>query len=97
MFTIDAVRIDNETLYSQVKIGLKDGTELMMEIPQFAPQSMDEVLNGIANREESEQRKYDALVKNELIKTEMEKDAVTKVFERKPDGKVSLSSASVKG
>jgi len=89
MFIVNSTRIDKETLSANVTYTLRDGTRIDIDVPLFAPQSLDEVLDGLGNREDSEQRTYDAVTTNMAIKAQMETEAIAKTFER-VDGKVTV-------
>jgi hypothetical protein len=58
-------------------------------VPLFQPIAIDEILQGIGNRELSEQRKYDALNTNNFLKSQMDKDIIRKAYEISVQGKIS--------
>ena len=81
-FKITATRIvKDETLTASVTFTLTDATEVDVDVPIFLPQSKEDVLQGIANRELTEQRKHDGLVTNTAIKSDIDKDVVDVEFE----------------
>lgn len=67
-FKINSTRVENETLWTNVTLVLADSTELTMDVPHFMASDSDYVLQGIANREASEQAKYDAIQNMQKVK-----------------------------
>ena len=80
MYKINSTRIEGETLTASVTYTLKDDTLLDIDVPIFQPQSVDDVLNGIANREVSEQSKHDAIPTNETIQDQLQAEYIDKTF-----------------
>lgn len=71
-YKINSMRIIDETIFVDTTFILKDNTEVNTEVAIFSPKDKDEVLQSIANREISEQTKYNACVSNEIIRIEMD-------------------------
>jgi hypothetical protein len=76
-FVINQTTVNDATLTANVSFTLEDGTVLdPIDIPIFCPQTTDDILNGIANREITEQRKYDALNPNTALKDQLDNEIV---------------------
>jgi hypothetical protein len=90
MYKINSTRIDGETITVSVSYTLKDSTILDIEVPFFQPQSVDYILEGIANREISEQQKYDAVSTNVVIQEQLLAEYVDKPITVDADGKSVL-------
>lgn len=68
-----SVTQDGETVTTQAEFTLADGSVVKCDVPHFAPQSADEVVDGLSNRLASEQAKYDATVKATAVAAELRK------------------------
>jgi hypothetical protein len=88
MYKINSTKIEEGTITSNVTYTLKDGTDLTIDVAVFQPLTKEEVLQGIANREISEQHKYDAEIRGAGIKTEL--DTMVGQKYAMTDGKVNL-------
>jgi len=88
MYTINSTEVNDETLTANITFTLEDRTEVTIDVFIFQPQDKDDVLEGIANREVSEQHKYNSQIAIKGIEEEL------KEFLKKPletiDGKVSI-------
>ena len=58
-YTINTTSQSDETLNVNVTYTMNDGSELILDVPIFAPQNADDVTTGIENRALSEQAKID--------------------------------------
>ncbi|MEI8350103.1 MAG: hypothetical protein WCI77_08105 [Candidatus Omnitrophota bacterium] len=73
-YVIKSVRVDGETLWTEVEYTFIDGSKKTIDVPHFQPKDKDTITQGIVNREASEKRKIDAQVTNEALKAEIYKD-----------------------
>jgi hypothetical protein len=71
-YVIKSVRQDNETIFTTVTYTFADNSIQDIEVASFMPATDDEVIEGIENREISEQRRLDAIVTNAGIVIELE-------------------------
>jgi hypothetical protein len=71
-YVIKSVRQDNETIFTTVTYTFTDNSIQDIEVASFMPVTDDEVIEGIENREISEQRRLDAIVTNAGIVVELE-------------------------
>jgi hypothetical protein len=94
MYTINSTEVKDEILIANVTYVLEDKTELTIDVDIFQPQNKEDVLQGIANREVSEQHKYDSQIAIEGIKEELDSDVVKQPMET-IDGKATLSKVSL--
>ena len=76
MYVINSSRVDGQTLWTSVTYTLTDGTTIDVDVPLFCPSSMDDVIQGVSNREITEQSKYDAEATNEDIKSQLDSQVV---------------------
>ena len=83
--------IEKQTLKASVIFKLKDGTELPVDVSLFCPLSKEDVLKSIANREDTEQRKYDALTTNTAIKSDIDNTTIGKAI-TVVDGKITIAT-----
>jgi len=82
MFVINSTKQEEDgmTLTLNVTFTLQDGTEIILNVPIFQPQSKEDVIQSLINREASEQVKYDTLPVNLSIKKELDETVVGKVI-----------------
>jgi len=73
-YKILSTKVNGETLVTEVEYTLKDGNKVTLEVPHFQPDDDASVIEGIENREVSEQRKVDAELKNQTIKVSLDKE-----------------------
>jgi hypothetical protein len=90
MFVINSVRAMTDTLVTTVTYTLTDGTQIVVDVPVFRPQSKDEIMEALKNREITEQSQYDAAPLIQEIKDEMDKKAVGKTFVKDAEGVLSV-------
>lgn len=58
-YTILETQVNGDTINTKVEYNF-DGTILVVDIPHFMPQNMQDIETGILNRASSEKRKLDA-------------------------------------
>lgn len=58
-YTILETQVNGDTINTKVQYNF-DGTILVIDIPHFMPQTMQDIETGILNRAASEKRKMDA-------------------------------------
>jgi predicted PP-loop superfamily ATPase len=90
MFVINSVRAMTDTLVTTVTYTLTDGTRIVVDVPVFRPQSKDEIMEALKNREITEQSQYDAAPLIQEIKDEMDKEAVGETFVKDAEGVLSV-------
>jgi hypothetical protein len=66
-YIIKQTRIETQTLYADVEYTFADGSVALITVANYAPQSKEEVIANIEQREISEQANIDATKQNELI------------------------------
>ena len=71
-YKINFMEIENDRLNVNTTIIMKDGAEIVCNVPVLYPKTKDEVLLAITQREAAEIKKYDAAPVLEAIKTELE-------------------------
>jgi len=59
-YVIKSVRVEDKSLVTEVEYTFFDGSKKTMNVAHFYPSSKEEVIQGIQNREVSEQREIDA-------------------------------------
>jgi len=93
MFKINSTKIKDETITSNVTFTLADQTELTIDVSVFQPLTKEEVLQGIANREISEQHKYDSTLLIETIKSELDTELGNKIS--LVEGQLSIEKVNI--
>lgn len=73
-YKILSTRTLDETLFTTVKYTLQDETEITVEVSHFAPKTKQDIIDGIENREVSEQNKYNASKIAESLKLDLESE-----------------------
>ena len=71
MYIINSTRTNDETLTVNVTFKFQDDFQITLDVPIFMPQSKDDVLQALQNREASEQVKHNTIPVNESISSEL--------------------------
>lgn len=66
------IRDDKLTINTNVTYFLSDNSEITLDVDHFAPNSINEILDGIENREKSEQYKIDTPKKVQIVFQELQ-------------------------
>ena len=72
-YKIKSSEVKEDTLNVTVEYTFKDGSTEEIVVANFMPETKEQVLTSLGNREVSEQRKRDATVKNTQLKVELDK------------------------
>ncbi len=76
MYKINSVRLDSQTLWSNVTYIMNDGTPITVDVPVFMPQDADVVVQSLKGREATEKNRYEyekGLPVIEAVKVELDK------------------------
>jgi len=95
MFTINETSIDNEMLIARATIVLNNGDSLDVTVPVKLPQTKDDVIAAIQQREINENKKYDALPILTAVKADLDAQVVGKSCSVDLGGKVVVSDLKV--
>lgn len=71
MYVIKLKEIDGSTINTDVEYTMNDGSKLLCRVSHFMPQSKEEVIQNIEQRQISEQARIDAQIINEQIVEEL--------------------------
>ena len=80
-YIIKTTEVLEETINTDVEYTFSDGTVELIRVSHFMPESMEEVIQNIEQRELSEQTKINAIKRNKIISNQLEQAIIVPVKE----------------